>query len=409
MELMANVIRPYAWGSRTAIAEMLGRPVPADHPQAEMWIGAHQADPSVVHTPDGDHSLIEWIDRDPEHALGPDAVREWGGRLPFLLKVLAAAEPLSLQAHPSAGQARVGFAAEQAAGLALSSPQRNYKDESHKPELICALTDFHALCGFRDPAEVTALLADLGVPELERYTQLLSGQPDADGMRALFSSVITLPTRVLKPLLDSVLAACVERVRAGSDYADEFRTALNLGERYPGDPGVLACLLMNHLHLKRGEALYLGAGNLHAYLYGVGVEIMANSDNVLRGGLTPKHVDVPELMRVLDFRCGAIEVICPEGEDHGIFDYGAPTPEFSLSRLEPVSAQGPLSLDRPSGRILLMVEGEGIVHAADGTTTVVPQGNSLWIAAKEQGVTLTGEGVAFLAADGLPHPAAGQE
>ena len=220
--------------------------------------------------------------------LGRRVTAAFGPRLPFLLKVLAAAEPLSLQAHPSAAQARHGFAAEDRARVPLTAASRNYKDTSHKPELVCALTEFHALCGFRDPSITVRLLSELRVPALDHYLSLLSGQPDADGIRALFSSIITVPSSMFPPLLDAVLTSCVQKVREGSEFAAEYRTALELGERYPGDAGVLASLLLNRITLQPGQALFLPAGNLHAYLSGVAVEIMANSDNVLRGGLDPQ-------------------------------------------------------------------------------------------------------------------------
>jgi mannose-6-phosphate isomerase len=401
VDLMTNRIRAYAWGSRTAIAQLLGEQVPSAHPQAELWIGAHPGDPSTIETPAGPVSLADHISNAAGQTLGSGPVERFGARLPFLLKVLAAAEPLSLQAHPSSAQASSGFAAEQAAGLDINSPYRNYKDSSHKPELICALTEFHALCGFRDPRRSVTLLAELDSPALNRYLTLLSGQPDAQGTRALFSSMITMPAVALGPLLDSVLAACVERIRAGSEFTTEYRTALELGERYPGDPGVLASLLMNRITLQPGQALYLGAGNLHAYLAGVGVEIMANSDNVLRGGLTPKHVDVPELMRVLDFSVGEIPIIDPTPNGAGSSRYPTPTDEFSLSRLAPAAADDGIPLDHPGPRVLLVVEGTATLTDAAGRQLLVPRGRSAWIDAADADVRVSGDCVAFLATDGL--------
>jgi mannose-6-phosphate isomerase len=397
---MTNRVRAYAWGSRTAIAELLGEPVPSVHPQAELWIGAHPGDPSLLDLGNGAISLAEHISADPGGTLGGIAA-EFGDRLPFLLKVLAAAEPLSLQAHPSAAQAKAGFAAEEAAGIAITSPLRNYKDASHKPELICALTEFHALCGFRDPDRSVALLQELGSKEFDRYLTLLAGQPDEQGTRALFSSIITMPPAALMPVLDSVLAACVERVRAGSDFITEYRTALELGERYPGDPGVLASLLMNRVTLQPGQALYLGAGNLHAYLSGTGVEIMANSDNVLRGGLTPKHVDVPELMRVLDFTVGDVPVIEAVPAGQGRSRYPTPAAEFALTRLDPASVPGGIPLDHHGPQVVLVVEGTGVLTDRDGHQLEVGRGHSAWVGASESGVTFGGQCAAFLATDGL--------
>jgi mannose-6-phosphate isomerase len=232
MELMRNKIRPYAWGSRTAIADLIGAPSPSAHPQAEMWMGAHPDDPSVLLSESGDRTLLDEVRGRPLEALGPAVVAEFGERFPFLLKVLAAAEPLSLQAHPSAELARLGFDAEEAAGVSRTDPSRNYTDPWPKPEMICALTELRALCGFADPAHTVALLQELGVPQLEHYLALLAGQPDAEGTRALFSTLITIPPSAVSQVLDAVLAACVDKVRAGtSEFLQHYRTALELAER----------------------------------------------------------------------------------------------------------------------------------------------------------------------------------
>ncbi len=402
MELMANRIRPYAWGSRTAIPELLGTESPAPHPQAELWMGAHPGDSSQLMDPSGERSLIEAIADKPVMMLGERVEATFGPRLPFLFKVLAAAEPLSLQAHPSAEQAARGFAQEEAAGVPIGASRRNYKDSSHKPELLCAVTEFEALCGFRDPVMSVELLANLAVPQLDHYLSLLSGQPDQDGVRALFSSILTIPSSMLSPLLSAVLTACVRLVRQGSVFSAEYRTALELGERYPGDPGVLASLLLNRVTLRPGQALFLSAGNLHAYLAGVGVELMANSDNVLRGGLTPKHVDVPELMRVLDFNAGDVEVLTGDEVRPGELVYRTPVPEFRLSRI--TLSDHPLGLDHDGPQVVLVVEGSATVTDGDGREVKVPRGRSVWIAAGDVGVHISGSGLAFRATDGLVTP-----
>jgi len=399
MELMDNKIRPYAWGSRTAIAELIGAPSPAPHPQAELWMGAHPGDSSVLVDAAGERSLLSAITDKPVLMLGEKVEAMFGPRLPFLFKVLAAAEPLSLQAHPSAAQAARGFAQEEAEGIPMAARGRNYKDGSHKPEVICALTEFEALCGFRDPVLTVQLLGGLGVPQLDHYLSLLSGQLDADGVRALFSSILTIPSRALEPLLEAMLTACVRLVRAGSVFSAEYRTALQLGERYPGDPGVLASLLLNRITLQPGQALYLSAGNLHAYLSGVGVELMANSDNVLRGGLTPKHVDVPELMKVLDFTAGPVPVLCGELVRPGELLYRTPAPEFSLSRL--TVSQAPIVLAHDGPQMVLVVDGHATLEDDSGTVVMLDRGRSAWVAAGDSGVRITGAGIAFRATDGL--------
>jgi mannose-6-phosphate isomerase len=401
MELMRNKIRPYAWGSRTAIADLLGQPSPAAHPQAELWMGAHPDDPSVLVGDGDERSLLDVVRADPASTLGDAVVAEFGDRFPFLLKVLAAAEPLSLQAHPSAQLARRGFDAEEEAGVARNDPNRNYTDPWPKPEMICALTELHALCGFAEPAHTVALIEELGVPELRHYLGLLAGQQDAEGTRALFSTLITLPPNAIAQVLDAVLAACVTKVReATSPFLPQYRTALELAERYPGDAGVLASLMLNRVTLQPGQALYLHSGNLHAYLSGTGVEIMGNSDNVLRGGLTPKHVDVPELMRVLDFTPGPAEVLGGTPDDAAAAEivYRTPAREFRLARLE--VGREPRDLTHPGPQILLVTEGSVTVESADRSIEL-PRGRSVWIPASDRDVRVSGAGQVFRATDGL--------
>ncbi|HEX7660857.1 MAG TPA: mannose-6-phosphate isomerase, class I [Pseudonocardiaceae bacterium] len=387
MEILRNAIRPYAWGSRTVIAELQGRESPAPHPEAELWMGAHPDDPSTVIAPDGgERSLLDLIEADPVGQLGENCARQWGNRLPFLLKVLAAEEPMSLQAHPSAAQSREGFAREEAAGVPRQAPNRNYPDPCAKPELVCALSEFHVLAGFRDPRRTVALLEALDAPRLRPYVALLAGQPDANGLRGLFTTWITLPTAVYDSLLPEVLDACVRHVREHGQFALECRTILELGELYPGDPGVLAALLLNRLVLKAGEAVYLAAGNLHAYLRGTGVEILANSDNILRCGLTPKHVDVPELLRVVDFSNGDMPVLRGEEVARHLFSYHTDAPEFTLSRLEWDYAPGDrdaVELHDPGPQMLVCTAGTVLLRGPDGCELKLGRGESAWVPARD--------------------------
>ncbi|MFI9817947.1 mannose-6-phosphate isomerase, class I [Saccharothrix variisporea] len=389
MELLHNAVRAYAWGSRTAIAELLGREVPAPHPEAELWMGAHPGDPSRVLRPEGERSLLDLLADDPDGQLGPRCAQRWGSRLPFLLKVLAADEPLSLQAHPSAEQAALGFALEEKSGVPIESSVRNYKDPSAKPELICALTEFHALAGFRAPERTVALLRSLEAPDLTPYTELLAAQPDENGLRALFTTLITLPQPALDALLPQVLDACVLHVKERGEFDLECRTILELGEAYPGDAGVLAAMLLNRLVLQPGEAIHLPAGNLHAYLHGTGVEILANSDNVLRCGLTPKHVDVPELMRVLDFTCGDMTVLAGEATQPGVWTYRTPSPEFELSRLE-LDAGGETRVNHHGPQILLVTHGRARLSCG-GQAVELGRGQSVWVPASDPAVVVTAD------------------
>ena len=257
VRLLENPVQPYAWGSLTAIAGLLGRP-PSSTPQAELWLGAHPSAPSTVMGPAGLEPLSRYILYSPVTALGRDVLSRFGPNLPFLLKFLAAAQPLSLQAHPSLQQAQEGFSREEAMGVPRSAPHRNYRDSNHKPELLCALSEFHALCGFRCADESIALLKGLGLDA----SRLIEG-----GLRGYFEWVMTRPTAERAELAKKVVEAC--RTRPHPKFARECTWAAKLGSQYPGDVGVVGALLLNLVTLKPGQALYLPAGRMHAYLEGV--------------------------------------------------------------------------------------------------------------------------------------------
>ncbi len=396
MDLLENVIQPYAWGSRTALASLLGQKSPSDNPQAELWMGAHPSAPSRVRRGDQTVSLLDVIQSAPERELGPDVVRDFGPKLPFLLKVLAAETPLSLQAHPSLEQAREGFERENRLGIALGAAHRNYKDANHKPEILCALEPFDALCGFRRAEDTLRLFDALGVPELEPVLAPLRASPEARGMARLFEALMTLPKERRGPLVDAVVARCRTH---GGEFSREAGWAVRLSELYPGDAGVVGALLLNLLQLQPGEAIYLPAGNLHAYLRGTGVELMANSDNVLRGGCTPKHVDVPELLRVLDFRCGPIPPMRAQAARGGEEVYSTPTEEFRLSRI-PLAPGAPVRPERRGAEILLCIEGRARLSSG-GDSVALPRGGSAFVSASDGAYALEGEGVVFRATSGL--------
>ena len=366
-----GVPRRYEWGSRTAIPQLLGVE-PDGRPTAELWFGAHPHDPSPA---DG-ASLDQLVAADPEAMLGASVADRFGGRLPYLLKVLAADRALSIQVHPNLDQARAGYAREESAGVAEDAPERNYKDANHKPELLCALTPFDALCGFR-PVDATAeLLDELALPELGFLVDLLSGD---DPLRAAFTGTLEHPD------IGPVAAALANRVidaGAGPLYATRLAA-----EDAPGDVGVVLTLLLNYVRLEPGEAIYLGAGNVHAYLRGTGVEIMASSDNVLRCGLTPKHIDVPELLRITDFT-PLDEPLWPAVG--GRFD--VPVPDFALTHLD---------IDEATG---LHDDGPCIVLCTGGSVTVadlpVAPGHAAFVPAGEP-VSISGAGEVFVASVGL--------
>ncbi len=393
MELLHGAVRTYAWGSRTAIAEFTGRPVPAAHPEAELWLGAHPGDPAWLETPDGKTSLLQALAADPEGQLGAGARARFGDALPFLVKVLAADEPLSLQAHPSAAQAAEGYLREERLGIPVTSPLRNYRDSSHKPELLVALQQFEALAGFRPAADTVELLRALAVSDLDPFIDLLNDQSDADGLRALFTTWITAPQPDVDVLVAAVLDGAIHYVSCGAtEFAAEAKTVLELGELYPGDAGVLAALLLNRITLGPGEAIFLPAGNLHTYLRGVALEVMANSDNVLRGGLTPKHVDVPELLRVLDFTPTTEEGLRPPTHRDGLgLTYDTPTDEFAASMLTLGDDQLGHEVDAPSRhdgpQILLCTEGSTTVYGKSRALTLT-RGAAAWVAADDGPIRL---------------------
>ena len=380
---ITNTPRDYAWGSVTAIPELLGRTV-TGAPQAELWLGAHPGSPSVVVNPamvGGADTLRDWIDAEPETALGDERTG-----LPFLLKVLAAAAPLSLQAHPTPEQAREGYEREQAAGVPIDDPARNYKDPFPKPELVVALSErFEALSGFR-PVEET--LADV---------ELLDGGSGRLGPLAVhLQHGLEDTVRWLEDTDPSALAV----VQAASDLAaalpDEAltpntATVRDLATAYPADPGVVVSLLMHRVTLAAGEAMYLPAGNIHAYLDGLGIELMAPSDNVLRGGLTPKHVDVPELLRVLDFTAYPAPVLVPEHLAAGVDRFAPEGVGFALVRVtgdgRPVGfgTGGVAPLTGPSIAICTA----GAVTLVGATSaTLLRQGESCYITPDEGDVTV---------------------
>lgn len=404
MDRLVNTVRPYAWGSTTALPELLGEQ-PTGEPQAELWMGAHPGAPSRIERGGlPDRTLSDVVAADPEGQLGAASVREFGPRLPFLLKLLAADSPLSLQVHPDRAQAAEGYADEEARGVPLDAPHRNYKDDGHKPELLCALTPFEGLCGFRPPKETAAFLESLDVAGLAPYVDILRARPGTDALREVLTALLTADRDEIAGTVDEAATAAARLAEQGPDTApgtpgrEEYAAYAAIAQHYPGDPGVLAAMLLNHVTLRPGEALFLDAGVPHAYLRGLGVEIMANSDNVLRCGLTPKHIDVPELLRIVRFEPGEPGILRPEADDAGGEEsYTTPVGEFRLSRFTLVPGAEPHVLAPHAGQILLCTAGTAVVHSEedDGELALTP-GRSVWVPAAER-VRLSGDGTLFRA------------
>lgn len=387
-------VREYAWGSRTAIPGLLGKPVPAQQPQAELWLGAHPAASATAVLDGGSRPLVDLIGEDPDGTLGSENLAVYGQRLPFLFKLLAAARPLSLQAHPDAAQAAAGYQAEEAAGIPLGHPQRTYVDRSHKPELLVAVRPFDALCGFRDPSVSVRLLAALGVCELSRTLDLLSCADSGLALRGAVEALLTMPEDCRVATVDAVVVASAKRCDVDPVYA----LAGRLAQEYPGDPGIVVAMLLNQVRIESGQGVWTPAGTLHSYLSGFGIEIMAASDNVLRGGLTPKSLNVPELLKVLRFEVLDDPIVRPSVLSDGLVTWPVPVSDFALHAARVVPGRQ-VTLPGGGPRVLLCIEGE--VRGRDDTgALVLARGQAAFVPASVGAVTVDGAGELYQASVG---------
>ncbi len=378
---LSNAPRDYAWGSATLIAELTGR-APSGRPEAEVWFGDHPADPAE--TPDG-QTLDAWVATEGARFGVP-------AHLPYLLKLLAAASPLSIQAHPSKAQAEAGFAREEAAGIPRDAADRTYRDANHKPELIVALSEtFRALAGLRDLDATRRLVAAMGAGASGLAERL--DRPDA-GLGAAIGWVLSDEGRAHAP---DIIAA------AAGVASDEFRAELDLvgqlDAAYPGDPGVVVALLMNLVTLRRGEGLFVPAGVLHAYLEGLGVEVMAASDNVLRGGLTPKHVDAAELLAVLDQAPGPAPIVNAKPVGAGLVRFAVPVSDFALFVARPTPA-APVSVPIEGAAIALGTAGHASIAGASGALVTLNPGAAVFATPDEGALQIVGDGEVFVAVPG---------
>lgn len=378
---ITNTPRDYAWGTPGGISALLGLEA-TDDPQAELWLGAHPSSPSRAAHESG------WAD-----------LREWETQsqaaLPYLLKILSAAKPLSLQAHPTPVQAAEGFAREEAAGIPIDARERSYKDPHAKPELIVAVSDtFEALCGFRPVGQaleaLDVLVAASETPAVfEPWRDRLVG---SDPVRAAFTWLLSG---------DADVAALIAALpSAAARLGDDGELVARIDAAFPGDPGLAVALMLNHVVLQRGECLWLPAGNIHSYLCGTGIELMGPSDNVLRGGLTPKHVDVTELGTVLDFTDGPPPRLEPVPVAAHVTSYrpsAVPSGEGIPFELLAVTGPATLSLRGPS--ILAAIAGEFTVSGADGTDAVA-RGDFVFTPGEP--FTLAGAGRLFVATASSP-------
>jgi mannose-6-phosphate isomerase len=393
--LLKNTVQNYAWGSPTAIPELLGERNPSHEPRAELWMGAHPKASSFVNYDGQWLPLTELIARHPREILGDDVALKFGNKLPYLFKVLAAAKPLSIQAHPSLNQAKEGFERETDQGIDLDAPNRNYKDDNHKAECICALSPFWAMYGFRNIPDILGMLGKNCPVGLAAELDLLKNQPDSRGLKRFFTDLMTMDSQRQKRVVDEA----VRNAHRDSEEDSAFHWMTRLSNEYPSDIGIFAPLLLNLIELKPGEALFLPAGELHAYLEGVGMELMSNSDNVLRGGLTPKHIDVPELLKVLNFKPRPVNILEAVKKNKNERVYASEADEFVLSVVS-VSAGSPYhSSESRSVEIMLCIEGTAYLKD-NGTREIIniKKGESAIIPAAVIGYSITGDALIYKAA-----------
>lgn len=390
-----NPIQSYDWGSRRAIGSLLGKPVPTVERQAELWMGDHPKASSSALWEGRWHPLGDLVRRFPAEILGVELAARGDVSLPYLFKILAAEAPLSIQAHPDRARAKAGYLREEQLGIPIRSGRRSYRDPNPKPEILYALEPFWVLCGFRPAAEVRGFLDRLTIGG-ESTFGALELRSEKRGIEGFFTSYMQLEEQILEPILATALA----RAEPLADRDDVFRWILELARWHPGDRGILAPIFLDLYRLEPGEAIYTEPGVLHAYLGGLGIELMVNSDNVLRGGLTHKRVDVPELLSILRFESGKIRPLAADiydGETRFI------CPELTLSVLEPAEGRPWWSSHRRSVEILLCTEGEGaICPEVGGESQTIRRGDSFLVPAAVGRYRVEGEGKLFLASAPSP-------
>ncbi|MDE0547498.1 mannose-6-phosphate isomerase, class I [Microbacterium sp. C7(2022)] len=390
---LTNTPRDYAWGSTTAIAEFRGVE-PSGAPEAELWLGTHPGSPThtgtVVPELRRTHdTLQEWIAAEPARLLG-EAIGAQRNDLPILLKVLAAASPLSLQVHPTPEQATAGFAAEEARGIPISDPSRNYKDPFPKPEIIVAVSErFDALCGFRPADEVAALIDTLRESGDDAFTRLVEILADPTRVQDALTWLLAGGPAVTATV-DALTALASRDNVTDAALATTWQTVREVSQHYPGDPGVVVAALMNRVSLRRGEGLYAPAGLLHAYLSGLGIELMTASDNVVRGGLTPKHIDTDELVRLLSFDQGPATLLTPE-VDGAVTGYTPPAP-FSMLLVDGDAVV------TPTGPAIVLADSDAVtVEDSAGVSMTIPRGDAAFVSGDVTSLRVSGPGRAWVA------------
>lgn len=399
---LKNLIQTYAWGSKDGIPAFTGIPNADGKPMAELWMGVHPCAPSrlietgeAANTEPTDYpaTLADFIGHYPELTLGKDAETRFNGKLPFLFKVLSACSPLSIQVHPTRPQAKKGFARENEAGIPLSAGERNYKDENHKPEIIMALTPFTAMCGFRTKQESVSHLELIQCAALSPVTNIIAQNGKyTDFCRQILSLENATKAEIVKKTIEKAKDIVGSTLPVSTRRAYEL--VLKLASFYPTDIGILSPLYLNVIDLAPAQAIYLPSGIMHAYIEGTGLELMANSDNILRGGLTPKHIDIPELLSVLSTEPFMPQIIEPPA-GASFFRYRTESPEFELSRIAPAEGTARFKTSEPA--ILIGATGEITAKAETGETFTLVRGRTAFVPALGGTIVFSGTGTAYIA------------
>lgn len=382
MKKMHNNVQNYAWGSVDALTDLYGIANPQGKPMAELWMGAHPKSSSLVEDNEGNLvSLRELIALDLAANLGEKVAKRFG-ELPFLFKVLCADQPLSIQVHPSKSSAVIGFEKENQAGIPIDAAERNYKDANHKPELVFALTPFAAMNGFRELGEIQSLLQPVAGahPDIAHFLT----KPSFDSLKMLFASLLGLEGEEKSLALDILNNAL------HTQHGEPWTTISSIAQHYPDDSGLFSPLLLNVIELSPGEAMFLYAETPHAYLKGVALEIMANSDNVLRAGLTPKYIDIPELFANLKFEAKpAASLLTAPVKNGNTLSFAIPVEDFAFSLHNLSSA--PQALTQNSAAIIFCVEGQTVLQKAQQQVVLHP-GESCYIPASDSPIEASGNG-----------------
>jgi len=389
---LRNPVQNYPWGSTSDIPELLGTANPQNRPVAELWLGAHPKAPSTVLREQGEQSLIELIQAEPDAVLGADTVKRFGPRLPFLLKVLAAEKALALQVHPDKEQAVNGYQKENERKIPLDAPGRNYLDQNHKPEMLCALGPFACLAGFRSVRHIAAELKKLHPRTIAEHVEAFIQSQNVGALRRLFESIMLMGIEQKRMFVEEVLGKAV------TARGDRYKWIVELNRQYPGDIGVVSPLFLNLLHLRSGQAVYLAPGIVHAYLGGFGIELMANSDNVVRGGLSTRHVDIPEFIRILRYNENPVETLDPREVTKGTEVYQTPVPDFRLYRIRLSGGLRHVSSGNRGVELMICVDGRAVIrYSSEDDHIRVNKGDSFLIPAEVPGYVLEGEGMFFIA------------